>query len=417
MITQAGRLVRSARLRVGRSRRALRACPICDSDEVTPLHHQEFAILRGSPLPARYDVVACDKCSFVYADTAGDQRTYTQYYEELSKYEDSRVASGGGDNALDLDRLAATGAIIAGLLAQRGKSSRILDVGCANGGLLHAMRGLGFLELTGVDPSRECVEHVRNSGIAATRGTATDLSALNGSGTYDMGILSHVLEHVVDVKSAVLAVRDLLSDDGILYLEVPDASRYAQHPFVPFYYFDSEHINHFDAASLADLAAVTGQRIIACGERDLRVDDHRTYPAVWVALSPGQPEQVQLSHSGKLRECVTNYIMRSNVDARYPAVERLAATQAPILLWGAGSHAQRLLKDSPLARCRIVGIVDRDRVKQGRTLLGLTIGDPDPALTDLSPDVVIVIASVLHAKAITAEIRARNIRNALAIAG
>ena len=361
--------------------------------------------------------MACGECSFVYADTSGDQKAYTQYYEELSKYEDSRVASGGGDNALDLDRLAATGVIIAGLLAQRGKSSKILDVGCANGGLLNALRGLGFSELLGVDPSRKCVEQVRNSGIAATQGTATDLSALNGSATYDMAILSHVLEHVVDVKLAILEVRRLLSDNGIMYVEVPDASRYVQHRFVPFYYFDSEHINHFDAASLANLAAVTGQRIIAIGKRDLQVDGERTYPAVWVALSSGQPQRVRLSHSGKLRKCVGSYIVRSSADARYPAVERLAATQVPVLLWGAGSHAQRLLKDSPLAGCRIVGIVDRDRVKQGRTLLGLTIGDPDHALTDLSPDVVIVIASVLHAKAITAEIRTRNIKNALAIAG
>ena len=51
------------------------------------------------------------------------------------------------------------------------------------------------------------------------------------------------------------AARSILSVTGKIYIEVPDATRYEDYPFVPFYYFDAEHINHFDLRSMGQLAA------------------------------------------------------------------------------------------------------------------------------------------------------------------
>jgi 2-polyprenyl-3-methyl-5-hydroxy-6-metoxy-1,4-benzoquinol methylase len=393
-----------------------RKCPICESWKAISLHHQEFEMTADSPLPRSYDVVACSTCSFVFADSSGIQRDYSRYYEEQSKYEDPRIASGGGDSQLDRDRLAITANLVARLVNAPDKSSKIVDIGCANGGLLDAMKALGFVALTGVDRSEACVQRVRTRGHTSISADVTDLAKLGDSGAYDVAVLSHVLEHVVDVRGAVVEVSRQLADDGVIYVEVPDAARYVQHPFVPFYYFDSEHINHFDADSLTNLAAATGHRIVAQGERELFVGNRHAYPAVWVALSVSRGKCAQLSPTLRLRDKVADYIALSKAQARYPALQELADTQTRVLLWGAGSHAQRLLKESPLANCKIVEVVDSDRVKQGRKIIEREIADPNSGLKNVSPDVVIVIACVLHAEGILRDLRERQIANRVVLA-
>ena len=49
------------------------------------------------------------------------------------------------------------------------------------------------------------------------------------------------------------SLKKLLNPNGIIYIEVPDANRYSNYYVVPFYYFDCEHINHFDINSLKNL--------------------------------------------------------------------------------------------------------------------------------------------------------------------
>ena len=54
----------------------LRPCPICGSGQGEVLHTQKFFIPQGYLLPVEYDVVACTKCGFTYADTSACQQNY-----------------------------------------------------------------------------------------------------------------------------------------------------------------------------------------------------------------------------------------------------------------------------------------------------------------------------------------------------
>jgi 2-polyprenyl-3-methyl-5-hydroxy-6-metoxy-1,4-benzoquinol methylase len=394
---------------------AFRACPICGSRDVHIVHHQRFALPESFPLPSAYDIVACENCSFVYADTSGKQPDYDRYYELFSKYEDPSVATGGGDSELDLRRLDATASMLADTVTTRSDHARILDIGCAGGGLLRALRRNGFVNLTGLDPSPACVARVQASGFVCIHGKVSDLPRLEGLGTYDAIVLSHVLEHVVDVRETMKALRGLLADGGVLYIEVPDAARYVEYPFVPFYYFDAEHINHFDAASLDNLAATGHFRVVASGQKELTVGDQQLYPATWAVLAPAQVKGT-LMPTAELRERIVAYVVQSTDRSDDAALNRLVIEQCPVVLWGAGSHSQRLLKQSALGRCRIVAVVDRDYVKQGKKFAGLEIQAPETGLSGLAPDAVVVIASVLHAKSIAEELRALGIANDLLVA-
>ena len=112
------------------------------------LHHQRFVLPAGHILADSYDVVWCGACGFAYADTAADQATYDRYYAAFSKYEDNKTSAGGGGSDWDSRRLRETADDIAGVVSNR--EARVVDIGCANGGLLAELRSCGFGNLLGI---------------------------------------------------------------------------------------------------------------------------------------------------------------------------------------------------------------------------------------------------------------------------
>ena len=127
---------------ISKRKQVLRQCPICKSDVGEVLHHQQFSLPDKHCLPAAYDVVACRQCGFVYADTFAQQDDYDHYYREFSKYENTGLSTGGGTTESDAKRLEQTVTDIAGLITD--KNAAILDIGCANGGLLAALKRRGY---------------------------------------------------------------------------------------------------------------------------------------------------------------------------------------------------------------------------------------------------------------------------------
>ena len=384
------------------SRIALRPCPMCGGREIEVLHRQPLQQPAGSPLPDAYDVADCLACGFVYADTPATQQDYDRYYAAFSKYEDTAVASGSGIDALEEGRFEETAVAIASRL---GAAARILDVGCAGGGLLTALRRRGFTSLCGVDGAPGCVAAVRELGFEAHCLPFSRLQELKDSAPFDGIILSHVLEHVADVHPLMAAVTTLAAPAGRVYLETPDAARYADYPYVPFYFFDSEHINHFDPRQLVALGARFGLSNEAVGERTLEVAPGKCYPAAWAWLRKNGAPAAALAeaHTG-LGEAVRRYVARCHAMSTSPVLQRLALAGTPVVVWGAGSFAQRVFGQGGLRACRVVAIVDRDRNKQGLQFAGRTIEAPEVALAR-HPEAVVLVLAAIHGAAIAQEVR------------
>ncbi len=383
---------------------ARRPCPICSTKQVEILHTQRFQMPEDSPLPDLYDVVACPGCGLVYADTPASQRDYDRYYAEFSKYEDPVVATGGGDSELDAARLGDTADAIA---ARTDRNARVLDIGCAGGGLLSALRHRGYERLHGADAAPACVAQVASMGIESTRASLSELESLESGGPYDVIVLSHVLEHVVALQPLVSTVAKLLPREGLVYVETPDAARYCEFDFVPFYFFDAEHINHFDAGRLAALGRSAGLVAEASGQKDLRVAPEKSYPACWTWWQMGGGSAGGRKEGGRrvLRNHVADYVRRCRLAGQFPHLRDLARSRKPVIVWGAGSLALRLFGENALAGCHIVAVADRDRNKQGRSLAGFTIDAPEAALAR-HPDAVVLVAAAVCDEAIAAEARA-----------
>jgi len=378
-----------------------RGCGICDVRDSRVLHRMEFSMPIESPLPDRYDIVACAGCGFVYADTPAAQQDYDVHYTDFSRYEDAAVASGGGDAGYDALRLSAAGSWLA---SQLSATASIADVGCGNGGLLDALSELGFsklTKLTGIELAPGCLANLREKGYIARGGSIRRLP-VDLSGSFDVVLLSHVMEHVVDLKDSLTSARSLLKPGGLVYIETPDASRYAGLSLVPFYFFDPEHINHFDVNSLTNLCGSVGLSVVNSGQRDFALPSGQPYPATFVlAHFDGRISTIQREDS--LEEAVRTYITESHDRDFAPGLEALQASGRPIVMWGAGSEAQRILQRMGDAHGRLVAVVDRDATKHGRVLYGCTITTPEVGLVGVPTDAVLLIAAALVAPAIREE--------------
>jgi SAM-dependent methyltransferase len=222
-----------------------RPCPACGSTERTVLFTQRFTPVEGATAVTGYDVAVCVRCGCGYADGIPDQRALDQYYREMSKYEYSQ--RDGAESPHDERRMT----IIADLLASRlpRREARILDVGCASGRLLANLRDRGFENVTGLDPSPVCAATaLRMYGIAVHGMTLAELGVTGER--FDVVILVGVLEHLNDLDEALHHLRALLRPGGLVYLEVPDSTAFADWPNAPYQDFSTEHLTFFGPRSL-----------------------------------------------------------------------------------------------------------------------------------------------------------------------
>jgi SAM-dependent methyltransferase len=102
----------------------------------------------------------------------------------------------------------------------RAPPGRLLDLGCGDGIVLHLARQDGW-EVHGVELFPEQVALVR-----ATLGLEVETSDIEGfrgaPASWDVVLLTHVLEHLPDPVGALRRIRELLAPGGIGVLEFPN---------------------------------------------------------------------------------------------------------------------------------------------------------------------------------------------------
>lgn len=385
-----------------------RPCPVCASQDRRLLFRQQFDGVAESTPVSGYDVVVCDRCGAGYADGIPDQRAFDRYYREMSKYEYHQRE--GAESPFDATRLA----LIADLIAPRlpDHDVRILDVGCATGRLLDELRQRGFPRVTGLDPSPACAATAeRLYRIPVLNLTLAELSERNER--FDLVIFVGVLEHLEDLTEAFVQLRRILTPGGLVYVEVPDATAFADWPNAPYQDFSTEHINFFAPQSLANLFALQGFSTV-WSEQNHRVQSHKTVMSNVSAFFrwSGEESGALEARDEESAQGLERYIASCRADevALHEKLRALVNKGRPFLVWGVGTHTTRLLATSPLADAPIAAFVESNARYQGKTLHGRTILAPE-ALRER--DEPVLISSRVFQHEIAEQIRAMGCTNEL----
>lgn len=351
-----------------------RTCPVCRWEAARRLFTQQFEWIREGALLSGYDVVVCDRCGCGYADGIPEQEAFDAYYRDLSKYE--RLPGADNEAPEDPERFGKVAEVILGALPSR--AARIVEIGCATGGLLARLQEAGCTRLTGLDPSPECARSVRERyGIEALTGSIADLPRTGRR--FDFAILLGVLEHLRDVDVCLSHIREVLDPDGRILVDVPDVTRFPDFADAPFQEFSIEHINFLSPVSLRNLLAGNGFEILGSGQDVHPHGDESHMPnAYCVGRRGSERPGLTFERDTETEPALLRYIARSVELERELArtIDAIADAGEPILVWGVGTLARRLLKTSRLKDADIRAFVDSNPRYHGKDINGIPILPP-----------------------------------------
>ena len=132
---------------------------------------------------------------------------------------------------------------------QQINCKKLLDIGAGTGDFLSFAQTRGF-DVDGIEPSSKAREKAHEKGVKLK----TDIDEINNS-TYDVITLWHVLEHLPNLEEQIGVISNLLNDDGILVIAVPNFRSWAAKHYREFWagYDVPRHLWHFSQQSIHKL--------------------------------------------------------------------------------------------------------------------------------------------------------------------
>jgi len=350
-----------------------RACPVCAGIASKVLFEQRFSMLSEGSLLAGYDLVVCSRCGCAFADRIPEQSVFDEHYARMSKYEYAH--RGGEESPFDAARFD----VIAKYLREQveDREMRVLDVGCATGGLLDRLRRLGYSNVTGLDPSSGCAtlaKQVYNLPVHVGTAFENDLPKRS----YDLVIVVGVLEHIRDVAAAVTKLDELVSPLGMIFAEVPDATAFSEWPDAPYQEFSIEHVNFFGPRSLENLMKMAGYQLIKMDRPPRQFTRTTVMPSAAGLFRRTGNRALPISPDTESERGLRAYIAQSvNEEKRVSEkIADLIRTRQKIAVWGVGTHTLHLIESTSLAQANITVFVDVNSKYHGSELFGRKVISP-----------------------------------------
>jgi SAM-dependent methyltransferase len=384
-----------------------RRCPICQSRSSEVLFQQSFRGLDRIGLLDGYDVVACQSCGMTYADHIPPQSAFDEYYRELSKYAYEHRT--GKESPDDEWRLRQVADMLHSFIPNR--ESRILEIGCANGRLLSFLKGDGYSNIFGLDPSPDCAHSARNHyRIEVFTGSLFDAPVDDHS--YDFLILLGVLEHVRDLGLAATTLRSFLTDNGLVYLEVPDPTNFVAERDAPFQEFSTEHLNFFSPTALRYLMEGAGFKTVEATSLVRPDRAGKPCPLVYGVFQNSDVQRTEFPRHFEAEAGLRRYVAQcGEMDtALRRRIDQSVRSDLKLFVWGVGTHTQRLLATGALNPVNIVAFVDSNTKYQDQYLHGIPVLAPDKLQGRPEP---ILISSYGFQQEIADQIRGMKLANEL----
>ena len=354
-----------------------RNCPVCHLSDCLEAFDQPTEVIVGmGDIGYHHKIQICKGCGFVFAGPLLPQEKILAYYEKMSNYEQPQ--NEGLRPVAEMNQIHR----YFGLIKKRfplGFTGKVLDVGCATAFGLMLFKSEGW-NVLGIDPSQKCVElSKQHYGVNVIRGFFNP-ELLQEEKPFDLIILCHVLEHLINPGQVIRELKKLLSDRGLLYVEVPNLLK----PYAPKCYFGFEHVNFFTPRSLTNLMSVNG---LAKDEIILFDNGPEYSPFYPVVASTWRHSQEVLPISNDFPDAagvIESFKQKSKelVSGIQDKIKLILdnTPKGMLAIWGAGIHTSQLLSETALGAADIYCIFDNDPKKHGSRLGRFPIkklsGDP-----------------------------------------
>lgn len=366
-------------------------CNVCGSDNISSVCHlPEFPIVlrpipreisldleyKGIPRTIPLRIGICQNCGhMILLLKLTDQvlqKLYDSCYDTYFSQLELGFATTDTDLFLEVFRK--------NLGSKLPRKSRVLEVGCYDGYILHHLSKDGF-EVYGCDPSQGA-KTGQEKGIAITR--AFFSPQLFPPNHFDIVINRNLIEHIAKPVEFMASLGEVTKDAGYIIMETPNGEYYLQHglldPFHP------EHLSVFTQSSLAKCVRKAGLYI------EKLFSDTRNLLVI-CRIKNNNTNRIRASDSQGLLKEAEKFKQRFK-KYRYELehlVQEIIAKRKTIAIWGAGSFGITIMSLFQSLSKNLAAIVDRDYRKHGLTFLNFdSIVRPPEYLIDHPVDYIIV---------------------------
>ena len=156
-----------------------------------------------------YIIKRCQACGLVYQELPPD----FHYINYDNLYQEQAVSIPIPNN-----RNQSFGDIFGDIQTAKPDPGSILEIGCSYGHLLAFFAERGWTA-TGIDRSSNAVHSARERGLDCS---AVSLEDYSPPAPFDVIVMIHVLEHLIDPLESLHLIRRWLTPEGILYMRIPN---------------------------------------------------------------------------------------------------------------------------------------------------------------------------------------------------
>jgi SAM-dependent methyltransferase len=299
----------------------MRSCPVCEYTERDLIFPMTYRIPDSWTLPDQIDWYSCGRCGMIYGDGDFSQSDLNEYYRTKYGY--------GINNPSNIERLKRDAAMIGAICTDL--NACIIDFGGAGDD------GKSIIE-------NELVSRFGHRNVGST-GAGDTLPA-----NCDVIYASHVIEHVYDLPDTMRMLGAALKPDGLLIIDVPDATGLLRYWKMPILDFNTKHINHFTLRTLLELG------------------HHHGFESVKVKSYELENAPAWQVHFKRLDVAFQSaWHITTNIGAR---IDKLRQIKEPVNVWGMGDITWHLLSQVDLD---VLEFIDNDPAFRDQTYNGFPV--------------------------------------------
>lgn len=391
----------------------MRKCPICGYSKIEYIKTINLNLskeMRGKiNYPKSHDIVCCDKCGMVYANSSLSKDDVDNYYISCNMYDNlEEVESEVQLEVCEINFNA--------LMPYLTDETQIIDVGCGGGVFLKYLKNKGYNKLYGMDPSESSVNRLKEAGINGIIGSMYEEIPKEWHEKFDVVVCTSVFEHLLFPDSALKNLTKLVKNDGIIYLVVPDAEGFCMYLREVPNYFNHEHINYFTTKTLDYLCSRNGLMRLSPDEECRHIlmpsSPEMAVFAVYQFTTKGSDKVIDIPDENGKNSVIEYFrLIEQRQKQNRRRIEKLIDLDKQIIIWGTGSLSSALLSEIPNLENNVECFIDNDSSKQGTTHWGKEIFGPDVLMS--YPNAIVMVCIMINRDSVINQIRGMKLENEL----
>lgn len=254
-------------------------------------------------------------------------------------------------------------------------NDNFLEIGCGDGNFLQKAASV-FSYTLGIEPSKKFYD-ICNEKKLNVKNVYFD-NDIKFTNKFDVIVSRQVFEHLENPMNMLKNMVDLLDDDGIIFLDVPNGKR----TIVENRYYEifSDHINHYTISSLVYLAENTGLDVIAIKE-----SCNGDYLEIYCR---------------KTKE-ISKQSFNSTIEIDADRINEILNKYDRVAVWGGGGKTQAIFTINGKILRKIVAIFDSDIQKQGKYVVNCPVPIQLPSFDKIQQIDAIIIFAKYYSDEIT----------------